>query len=61
LRQIAITSLCQKGAGIRREVVNARYGIMPAFQNRLRAEDLRKVAVYVHALGGGEQQEAIRP
>jgi cytochrome c oxidase cbb3-type subunit III len=32
----------------------ARYGIMPAFQGRLRDVDVRKVAVYVHTLGGGQ-------
>jgi len=36
------------------ETINkARYGVMPAFQNRLSAAEIRKVAVYVHGLGGG--------
>ena len=35
-------------------ITNARYGIMPAFQNRLTDAEIRKVAVYVHGLGGGE-------
>ena len=39
---------------IRYQIANARNGVMPAFQNRLTPEDVRKVAVYVHALGGGE-------
>ncbi len=41
---------------IRYSIVNARYGIMPSFSlgNRLRPEDIRKVAVYVHSLGGGQ-------
>lgn len=40
---------------IRYSIVNARYGIMPSFSlnNRLRPEEIRKVAVYVHSLGGG--------
>jgi len=35
-------------------ITNARYGIMPAFQDRLTDAEIRKVAVYVHSLGGGE-------
>ena len=35
-------------------VVNARFGVMPAWQNRLREADIRAVALYVHQLGGGE-------
>jgi cytochrome c oxidase cbb3-type subunit 3 len=35
-------------------ITNARYGIMPAFQGRLTDAEIRKVAVYVHTLGGGE-------
>ncbi|HMQ94432.1 MAG TPA: cytochrome-c oxidase, cbb3-type subunit III [Amaricoccus sp.] len=35
-------------------ITDARYGIMPAFQNRLTDAEIRKVAVYVHGLGGGE-------
>ncbi len=43
-------------ATIRLSIVNARYGIMPSFSwaDRLRAEDIRKAAVYVHSLGGGQ-------
>lgn len=34
----------------------ARFGIMPSFSlgNRLRPEDIAKVAIYVHSLGGGQ-------
>jgi cytochrome c oxidase cbb3-type subunit 3 len=32
----------------------SRYGVMPAFGNRLSEADIRKVSVYVNALGGGE-------
>ncbi len=41
---------------IRETITNARYGIMPSFSlgDRLRPEDIRKVAVYVHNLGGGQ-------
>ncbi|MGB0960377.1 MAG: cytochrome-c oxidase, cbb3-type subunit III [Halocynthiibacter sp.] len=35
-------------------VVNARYGVMPAWANRLSESDIRAVAAYVHQLGGGE-------
>jgi len=35
-------------------VKNARFGIMPAWGQRLDEEDVRAVSVYVHALGGGE-------
>ncbi|MFO1142695.1 MAG: cytochrome-c oxidase, cbb3-type subunit III [Amaricoccus sp.] len=39
---------------IRQTIVGARFGIMPAFQSRLSPEDIAKVAVYVHSLGGGQ-------
>ncbi|XDA97116.1 cytochrome-c oxidase, cbb3-type subunit III [Sulfitobacter sp. LCG007] len=35
-------------------VTNARFGVMPAWGQRLSEEDVRAVAAYVHALGGGE-------
>lgn len=35
-------------------VTNARFGVMPAWGQRLSEEDVRAVAVYVHSLGGGE-------
>jgi cytochrome c oxidase cbb3-type subunit 3 len=35
-------------------VRNARFGVMPAWGQRLRDADVRAVSVYVHALGGGE-------
>jgi cytochrome c oxidase cbb3-type subunit 3 len=38
---------------LRYTIVNARYGVMPAFQSRLSEADIRKAAVYVHGLGGG--------
>ena len=39
---------------IRYSVVNARFGIMPGFTNRLREAEIRAVAAYVHQLGGGQ-------
>lgn len=41
-------------ATIHATIENARFGVMPAFGGRLRPEDIAKVAVYVHSLGGGE-------
>ena len=35
-------------------ITYARYGVMPAWGERLSEEDVRAVAVYVHSLGGGE-------
>ncbi|MGY6632802.1 MAG: cytochrome-c oxidase, cbb3-type subunit III [Alkalilacustris sp.] len=32
----------------------SRYGVMPAFAQRLREAEIRAVAVYVHQLGGGQ-------
>lgn len=39
---------------IRQTITKARYGIMPAFGERLSPSDIRKVAIYVNTLGGGE-------
>ncbi len=33
---------------------DSRFGIMPAFGGRLSDEDIRKAAIYVHTLGGGQ-------
>lgn len=35
-------------------VVNARFGVMPAWSERLSEAEIRAVATYVHGLGGGE-------
>jgi len=35
-------------------ITNARFGVMPAWGQRLSPEDVRAVSTYVHALGGGE-------
>jgi cytochrome c oxidase cbb3-type subunit 3 len=36
-------------------VTNARAGVMPTWKHRLKPDDQRMVAIYVHSLGGGEQ------
>jgi cytochrome c oxidase cbb3-type subunit 3 len=41
-------------AAVRASIEKARFGVMPAFAGRLSPEDIAKVAVYVHSLGGGE-------
>ncbi len=41
-------------ASIHESVYNARYGQMPAWDNRLTEAQIRAVATYVHQLGGGE-------
>lgn len=35
-------------------ITNARFGVMPAWGQRLNEADVRTVSAYVHALGGGE-------
>ncbi len=35
-------------------ISNARFGVMPAWGQRLNEEDVRAVSAYVHSLGGGE-------
>lgn len=37
-------------------VVNARAGMMPAWKDRLPANTIRQISLYVHQLGGGEAQ-----
>ncbi len=41
-------------AALTDSINNARFGVMPAWGQRLREEDVRAVSAYVHALGGGE-------
>lgn len=41
-------------ASLRETIYYSRWGVMPSFQNRLRAAEIRAVAVYVHAQGGGQ-------
>jgi cytochrome c oxidase cbb3-type subunit 3 len=42
-------------------VTNARYGIMPAWGQKLDPVTLKMLAVYVHSLGGGEAFPATAP
>ncbi len=41
-------------ATIRETIWNGRAGVMPAWEGRLREEEILALAVYVHSLGGGE-------
>lgn len=41
-------------ATIRKIVHDGPFGVMPAWSKRLKEEDIRAVASYVHSLGGGE-------
>lgn len=41
-------------AALTETIENARFGVMPAWGQRLSEEDVRAVSAYVHALGGGE-------
>ncbi len=42
---------------IKETVTNARFGVMPAWGQRLSQADINAVAAYVHGLGGGETTE----
>ncbi|MBT0957744.1 cytochrome-c oxidase, cbb3-type subunit III [Alphaproteobacteria bacterium KMM 3653] len=41
-------------AAIEETITNARFGVMPAWGERLSQSDVNAVAAYVHGLGGGE-------
>lgn len=41
-------------AAITQTVTKARYGVMPAWQGRLGDATVKELALYIHALGGGE-------
>lgn len=41
-------------AAVTETVTNARFGVMPAWGQRLTRSDINAVAAYVHGLGGGE-------
>lgn len=41
-------------AALTETITNARFGVMPAWGQRLSEADVRAVSAYVHALGGGE-------
>jgi len=41
-------------AGIRSQILAAKHGVMPSWEDRLPPEVVKSLAVYVHSLGGGE-------
>jgi cytochrome c oxidase cbb3-type subunit 3 len=48
-------------ASIAETITNARYGIMPAWGQRLDPVTVKMLAAYVHSLGGGEKFVAEAP
>lgn len=48
-------------ATLTQTITNARYGIMPAWGNRLDPVTIKMLAAYVHSLGGGEAAPATAP
>lgn len=44
-------------ATITETVTNARYGVMPAWQERLQPAVVKQLALYVYSLGGGVREE----
>jgi len=50
----AITFYGEKTEDIVAQVNNPRHGVMPAWVNRLDDNTIKQLAIYVHALGGGE-------
>lgn len=45
-------------ASIHNTVVNAHTGVMPSWDNRLDADTIKALAIYVHSMGGGQQEAA---
>jgi cytochrome c oxidase cbb3-type subunit 3 len=43
-------------ASIRNTVTNAHVGVMPAWEGRLSPDAIKALAVYVHTLGGGQEE-----
>lgn len=43
---------------IHNTVVNSHLGVMPSWDNRLSADSLKALTIYVHSLGGGQQGAA---
>jgi cytochrome c oxidase cbb3-type subunit 3 len=41
-------------AEIARQIQSPRHGVMPAWSNRLSEVTVKKLAIFVHELGGGE-------
>ncbi len=50
----AITFYGDKQEDFARQVNNPRHGVMPAWTGRLDDNTIKQLAIYVHALGGGE-------
>jgi len=44
----------QETAQLRAQIRNPKHGVMPAWQDRLGDVTVKKLAVYIHSLGGGE-------
>ena len=44
-------------ASVRTIITNSRKGVMPHWDGRLPADTIKQLAIYIHALGGGEQAE----
>lgn len=42
-------------------ITNGRAGMMPTFAQKLSPQDVNKLAVYVHSLGGGEAEKPAAP
>lgn len=41
-----------------RQISNPRMGVMPAWESRLSDDTIKQLAIYVHALGGGEHAKS---
>lgn len=48
-------------ASIRNTVVNAHVGVMPTWDHRLSADTIKALAIYVHSLGGGQEEKVPQP
>ncbi|MBO9466229.1 cytochrome-c oxidase, cbb3-type subunit III [Tropicibacter sp. R15_0] len=53
----AITLFGDSYEDILETVTNARFGVMPSWNDRLSEAEIRAVSAYVHGLGGGEASE----
>jgi cytochrome c oxidase cbb3-type subunit 3 len=42
-------------ASVIESITNARFGVMPAWAQRLDPVTIKQLSVYVHTLGGGER------
>jgi len=48
-------------ASIRKSISDARYGVMPRWGEKLDTATVNMLAVYVHSLGGGEEEKVQTP